>query len=223
MRRLSRILPPSSPGHRRSARPRHPRRRDVGADRLGPGPGRSEGAHLLRLARRLILGRVPAGPRRDTRATPATWPPHPPEAGEFRLRRRDTTSLLTDRRLSRRPAPHGGRQGLPHDDADRRGRCVHRREQGPHRAHHGVDRRQRRDDVRDADEPRSPASATAVKGITTNVTTLADDLRPAAGPNVPIIGSTYPDVILGGYVYPTTRPDRDGHPGQAVGRRVQVC
>ena len=39
-------------------------------------------------------------------------------------------------------------------------------------------------------------------GITTNVTTLAGDLRTAAGPKVPIIGSTYPDVILGSYVYP---------------------
>ncbi len=43
---------------------------------------------------------------------------------------------------------------------------------------------------------------TAVQDITTNVTTLAGDLRTAAGPKVPIIGSTYPDVILGSYVYP---------------------
>jgi hypothetical protein len=39
--------------------------------------------------------------------------------------------------------------------------------------------------------------------IKTNVTTLAADLRAAAGPKVPIIGSTYPDVVLGAYVYPT--------------------
>jgi lysophospholipase L1-like esterase len=44
---------------------------------------------------------------------------------------------------------------------------------------------------------------TAVKSITTNVTALAGDLRAAAGPKVPLIGSTYPDVILGSYVYPT--------------------
>jgi lysophospholipase L1-like esterase len=44
---------------------------------------------------------------------------------------------------------------------------------------------------------------TAVQSITTNVTTLAGDLRTAAGTGVPIIGSTYPDVILGSYVYPT--------------------
>ena len=44
---------------------------------------------------------------------------------------------------------------------------------------------------------------TAVQGIKTNVTALAGDLRSAAGSKVPIIGSTYPDVILGSYVYPT--------------------
>jgi len=50
----------------------------------------------------------------------------------------------------------------------------------------------------------SPLSCvgTAVTNINTNVTTLASDLRSAAGPGVPIIGSTYPDVILGSYVYP---------------------
>ncbi len=48
--------------------------------------------------------------------------------------------------------------------------------------------------------------ATAVKDIKTNVTTLAKDLRSAAGSNVPIIGSTYPDVILGSYVRPTVPP-----------------
>jgi lysophospholipase L1-like esterase len=42
--------------------------------------------------------------------------------------------------------------------------------------------------------------------IKTNVTTLAADLRAAAGPKVPIIGSTYPDVLLGGYVWPTNPP-----------------
>jgi lysophospholipase L1-like esterase len=47
---------------------------------------------------------------------------------------------------------------------------------------------------------------TAVKTIGTNVTTIASDLRGAAGPGVPIIGSTYPDVILGGYVWPSKTP-----------------
>lgn len=44
---------------------------------------------------------------------------------------------------------------------------------------------------------------TAVTTIKTNVTSIASQLRAAAGPKVPIIGSTYPDVILGIYVYPT--------------------
>ena len=47
-----------------------------------------------------------------------------------------------------------------------------------------------------------PCVATAVTTISTNVTTLASGLRTAAGPTVPIIGLTYPDVILGSYVYP---------------------
>jgi lysophospholipase L1-like esterase len=47
---------------------------------------------------------------------------------------------------------------------------------------------------------------TASNNIKTDVTTLAADLRVAAGPKVPIIGSTYPDVILGLYVYPTNPP-----------------
>jgi lysophospholipase L1-like esterase len=37
----------------------------------------------------------------------------------------------------------------------------------------------------------------AVEGIKRNVRTLARRLRAAAGPNVPIVGTTYPDVILG--------------------------
>jgi len=45
--------------------------------------------------------------------------------------------------------------------------------------------------------------STAVTGITKNVTSLSAALRAAAGPRVPIIGLTYPDVILGSYVYPT--------------------
>ena len=44
---------------------------------------------------------------------------------------------------------------------------------------------------------------TAVSTIKTNVTSIASQLRAAAGAKVPIIGSTYPDVVLGTYVYPT--------------------
>ncbi len=46
----------------------------------------------------------------------------------------------------------------------------------------------------------------AAKTIGTNVTTIASDLRSAAGRGVPIIGSTYPDVILGSYVWPSPTP-----------------
>jgi lysophospholipase L1-like esterase len=41
-----------------------------------------------------------------------------------------------------------------------------------------------------------------------HVTTLAKGLRAAAGPKVPIIGLTYPDVILGEWVYPPGKPDQ---------------
>jgi lysophospholipase L1-like esterase len=49
--------------------------------------------------------------------------------------------------------------------------------------------------------------STAVADITKNVSSLAVALRAAAGPRVPLIGLTYPDVILGGYVYPTQPPN----------------
>ena len=48
-----------------------------------------------------------------------------------------------------------------------------------------------------------PCVATAVVSIDANVRTLATGLRAAAGPRVPLIGLTYPDVLLGAYVYPT--------------------
>jgi len=46
----------------------------------------------------------------------------------------------------------------------------------------------------------------AADRIKTDVAQLAGVLRAAAGRNVPIIGSTYPDVVLGAYVYPTNPP-----------------
>lgn len=47
----------------------------------------------------------------------------------------------------------------------------------------------------------------AISVIRTNVTTLARGLRSAAGPSVPIVGLTYPDVILGTWVYPPGTQD----------------
>jgi lysophospholipase L1-like esterase len=48
----------------------------------------------------------------------------------------------------------------------------------------------------------------ALATVKTNVDTLAADLRAAAGPHVPIIGLTYPDVTLGSWVYPPDSPDQ---------------
>jgi lysophospholipase L1-like esterase len=51
-----------------------------------------------------------------------------------------------------------------------------------------------------------PCVERAVLGVTLNVVRLARALRAAAGPNVPLIGLTYPDVVLGTYVYPSQPP-----------------
>lgn len=42
----------------------------------------------------------------------------------------------------------------------------------------------------------------AVNSIKTNLTTLVRGLRDAAGPQAPLVGITYPDVILGSYLSP---------------------
>lgn len=57
-------------------------------------------------------------------------------------------------------------------------------------------------DVTACAKARSPTVcvADAVKGVKTNVSRLAARLRAAAGPDVPIVGTTYPDVILAGYL-----------------------
>jgi lysophospholipase L1-like esterase len=46
----------------------------------------------------------------------------------------------------------------------------------------------------------------AIATIRTNVEILASEMRKAAGPDVPLIGLTYPDVILGSWVYPPGNP-----------------
>ena len=58
--------------------------------------------------------------------------------------------------------------------------------------------------IRCALKPNALACAVAaMKNVDTNVKALASDLRTAAGPAVPIIGLTYPDVGLGAYVWPS--------------------
>ena len=56
-------------------------------------------------------------------------------------------------------------------------------------------------------DPLSCVSA-ADTSITTNVGTLVAGLRSAAGTSVPIIGLTYPDVLLGLWVYPPGSPNQ---------------
>lgn len=60
--------------------------------------------------------------------------------------------------------------------------------------------------VRNADPVACVAAALATLGP--RVTTLAQGLRAAGGPNVPIIGLTYPDVVLGEWVYPPDKPNQ---------------
>jgi len=47
-----------------------------------------------------------------------------------------------------------------------------------------------------------PCVAAATEAVNTNVTAAAKALRAAAGPKPKIVGTTYPDVILGGWVNP---------------------
>ena len=51
-----------------------------------------------------------------------------------------------------------------------------------------------------------PCVSQAISSVKTNVASLVSSLRSAAGAGVPIYGLTYPDVLLGEYVYPKTPP-----------------
>jgi lysophospholipase L1-like esterase len=52
-----------------------------------------------------------------------------------------------------------------------------------------------------------PCVAAAIDAIRTNVTTIAERVRKAAGKKVPIVGTTYPDVFLGQWVGPSPNQD----------------
>ena len=60
-----------------------------------------------------------------------------------------------------------------------------------------------------------PCVISALTDLKKNVVTMAAGLRAAAGPKVPLIGLTYPDVILGEDVYPT-RPASPARNAQAA-------
>ncbi|MGH9092461.1 MAG: GDSL-type esterase/lipase family protein [Acidimicrobiales bacterium] len=64
-------------------------------------------------------------------------------------------------------------------------------------------------DVTDCAKNADPVSCVggATTEIKAHVSTLAKGLRAAAGTGVPILGLTYPDVILGEWVYPPSSPD----------------
>lgn len=53
-----------------------------------------------------------------------------------------------------------------------------------------------------------PCVSAADAAIKTNVTSLASQLRAAAGSSPTLLGTTYPDVILGSWVYPSQPPDQ---------------
>ena len=89
----------------------------------------------------------------------------------------------------------------------------------PGRADHRLDRRQRRDLLRQGAPTRSPASADAMEKVKANGKVLLKRLRKAAGPKTRIVGITYPDVILGAWVGATRNQDL----AQALGRRLPVA
>ena len=60
--------------------------------------------------------------------------------------------------------------------------------------------------MRDGVQPHHPGRPPRSRASIPDATTLAGDLRSAAGPNVKIIGTTYPDVILEDYAYPHRPP-----------------
>ena len=54
-----------------------------------------------------------------------------------------------------------------------------------------------------------PCFTSAISAIQKDVATLASGLRSAAGTRTPIIGLTYPDVLLGSWVYPPSAPNHN--------------
>jgi lysophospholipase L1-like esterase len=65
-------------------------------------------------------------------------------------------------------------------------------------------------DVTRCEEQRSSIAcfASALGALRSNVSTLAEGLRAAAGPHVPLLGLTYPDVLLGLWVHPPGGTDQ---------------
>ena len=113
------------------------------------------------------------------------------------------------------PAPGGRDYARP--DADRRRRAVPARATAAGRPHHGLDRRQRRDRVRARGRPDPVRRRPRSRRSSENVTETAERLRKAAGRKVRIVGTTYPNVLLGQWVGAEPEPG----PRAALERRVQ--
>ncbi len=116
------------------------------------------------------------------------------QARQLRLRRRDDHLDPADPRLQP-PVARRGDRSTP-NAGQRRGRLSRPTQAG--RADHRLDRRQRRDRLRR--RRRVPCVGQATRSIKEHVSDLARRLRAAAGPKTRIVGTTYPDVILGDYV-----------------------
>ena len=175
--------------------------------RRKPGPDIQD---LLRFARRLLLGRLPTGARshaglhrRRGEATRLTLV-------NFGCGGATTTSLVSSVGCPDVLPAHGRRCALPDDDPGGGGPLV------PHRApgHIGlITVSIGGNDVTPCARQADPITCVPPPWPALRRTSrLAAALRTAAGPSVPLIGLTYPDVILGTYVYPThpaaRRPSR---------------
>ena len=149
------------------------------------------------------LGRLPTGPRCHTRLHVRCGEADTSHIGQFRMRRGDDHILDLERRVPGCAATHCRRSLVPHDNASDGGRGVPHCSPRAHRPHHGVNRGQRRHFVRDAGQPNQLRLHRRGHDLQERDQPGHRLPRTAAGPHIPLIGLTYPDVILGGYVYPS--------------------
>ena len=155
--------------------------------------------------------RAPARARRP-RATgsPISSPPDAdgqglsPHPRELRLRRSHHDVGAEDGRV-RHGQPRPGRHQLRAADAGCSSGILPARARRPHRARHRLHRRQRHHRVRPGRQPDDlRASGAALTVAKANLTALMTGLRAAAGSSTPIVGITYPDVLLADYLSPDT-------------------
>ena len=105
-----------------------------------------------------------------------------------------------------------GAKGYPGKTQVQAAVAFMRKHPRPDRARHGLDRRQRRHRVHPAERPPGLRARQAMKKVSRNLKTTVKRLRAAGGKQMRLIGSTYPDVVLGGWV----RPDTFGTAGPTI-------